>query len=235
MNAPLLRDPVGEVDAATFRAAFRRLAGGVAVVTVGAAPDRTGLTATSVSALSVEPPTLTVNINRVSSTWNRLACDGRFGVNFTSAAQRAVAERFSGFGGITGEARFEGAEWTTAVTGAPLLVGALAALDCEVEEAIDLYIPIFTFLFGEAQLRGKHSIVSLCRLHEEFYTGRTDMPLLFNRAMKEIYHELGHNFGLLHCENWECVMHASAGIEEVDIKGEFYCKKCMEQILTEQQ
>ncbi len=100
---------------------------------------------------------------------------------------------------------------------------------------VDLYIPIFTFLFGEAQLRGKHSIVSLCRLHEEFYTGRTDMPLLFNRAMKEIYHELGHNFGLLHCENWECVMHASAGIEEVDIKGEFYCKKCMEQILTEQQ
>ena len=100
---------------------------------------------------------------------------------------------------------------------------------------VDLYIPIFTFLFGEAQLRGKHSIVSLCRLHEEFYTGKTDVSLLFRRAMKEIYHELGHNFGLLHCDDWECVMHSSAGIEEVDIKGEFYCRKCMDQVLADEQ
>ncbi len=91
---------------------------------------------------------------------------------------------------------------------------------------VDIYIPIFTFLFGEAQLRGKHSIVSLCRLHEEFYTGKSDNKLLFRRAMKEIYHELGHNFGLLHCNNWECVMHSSSAIEEVDLKGDFYCKQC---------
>ncbi len=90
----------------------------------------------------------------------------------------------------------------------------------------DLYIPVFTYVFGEAQLNGKHSIVSLCRLHEEFYTGRTDTELLFERAVKEILHELGHNFGLLHCSSWECVMHASAEIEEVDIKGSIYCKDC---------
>jgi archaemetzincin len=90
----------------------------------------------------------------------------------------------------------------------------------------DLYIPVFTYVFGEAQLNGKHSIVSLCRLHEEFYTGRTDEELLFERAVKEILHELGHNFGLLHCSNWDCVMHASADIEEVDIKGKVYCRDC---------
>jgi archaemetzincin len=90
----------------------------------------------------------------------------------------------------------------------------------------DLYIPVFTYVFGEAQLNGKHSIVSLCRLHEEFYTGRTDDELLFERTIKEILHELGHNFGLLHCSNWECVMHASAEIEEVDIKGRVYCENC---------
>lgn len=95
---------------------------------------------------------------------------------------------------------------------------------------VDLYIPIFTFLYGEAQLRGKHAIVSLCRLHEEFYTGKTNTALFFSRAMKEIYHELGHNFGLLHCENWDCVMHSSAAIEEVDIKGSFYCSKCQREI-----
>lgn len=90
----------------------------------------------------------------------------------------------------------------------------------------DLYVPVFTFLFGEAQLNGKHSIVSLCRLHEEFYTGKSDNRLLMQRAMKEILHELGHNFGLHHCDNWDCVMHVSSGIEEVDLKGEYYCKSC---------
>jgi archaemetzincin len=91
----------------------------------------------------------------------------------------------------------------------------------------DLYIPVFTFIFGEAQLNGKHSIVSLCRLHEEFYTGQTDDELFLQRSIKEILHELGHNFGLLHCSNWDCVMHSSAIIEEVDIKGDKYCPQCM--------
>lgn len=90
----------------------------------------------------------------------------------------------------------------------------------------DLYIPVFTFVFGEAQLNGKHSIVSLCRLHEEFYTGQTNEELLFERALKEVLHELGHNFGLLHCSNWDCVMHASSIIEEVDVKGKVYCSEC---------
>jgi archaemetzincin len=97
----------------------------------------------------------------------------------------------------------------------------------------DIFIPIFTYVFGEAQLSGKHSIISLCRLHEEFYTGRTDDELLFRRTMKEILHELGHNFGLHHCKNWDCVMHSSKNVEEVDIKGEFYCKECMMNIRFE--
>ncbi len=95
---------------------------------------------------------------------------------------------------------------------------------------VDIYIPIFTFLFGEAQLNGKHSIVSLCRLHEEFYTGKTDNNLFYARTMKEVFHELGHNFGLLHCEEWDCVMHSSSAIEEVDIKGSYYCKNCLKDI-----
>ena len=90
----------------------------------------------------------------------------------------------------------------------------------------DLYVPALTFVFGEAQLNGKHSIVSLCRLHEEFYSGASNYKLLLERALKEILHELGHNFGLKHCLNWDCVMHASLSIEEVDIKGDKYCKNC---------
>ena len=97
---------------------------------------------------------------------------------------------------------------------------------------VDLYIPVLTFIFGEAQLNGKHSIVSVCRLHEEFYSERTNEFLLNKRTIKEILHELGHNFGLKHCINWDCVMHSSTSIEEVDIKGGSYCKVCAEKIKT---
>jgi archaemetzincin len=95
---------------------------------------------------------------------------------------------------------------------------------------IDLFVPVLTFVFGEAQLNGKHSLVSVCRLHEEFYSGISNDELLFQRTMKEILHELGHCFGLLHCIDWDCVMHSSQGIEEVDIKGNFYCKTCARSI-----
>lgn len=92
---------------------------------------------------------------------------------------------------------------------------------------VDIFVPALTFIFGEAQLSGKHSIVSACRLHEEFYTSVTNNILLLERIIKEILHELGHNFGLRHCIDWNCVMHASHGIEEVDIKGNSYCTNCI--------
>lgn len=95
---------------------------------------------------------------------------------------------------------------------------------------LDLYIPVLTFIFGEAQYKGKHSIVSVCRLHEEFYTGFTNDELLYLRTKKEVLHELGHNLGLLHCIDWDCVMHSSNSVEEVDIKGDFYCNHCVEEI-----
>ncbi|HPS64681.1 MAG TPA: archaemetzincin family Zn-dependent metalloprotease [Ignavibacteria bacterium] len=91
---------------------------------------------------------------------------------------------------------------------------------------LDLFVPVLTFVFGEAQLNGKHSVVSLCRLYEEFYSNKGNDNLFLNRAAKEILHELGHNFGLLHCIDWDCVMHSSNSIEEVDIKGDFYCRNC---------
>lgn len=94
----------------------------------------------------------------------------------------------------------------------------------------DIFVPALTFVFGEAQLNGKHSILSVCRLHEEFYSGISDEELLLERTIKEALHELGHNYGLRHCLDWDCVMHASHGIEEVDIKGNTYCRKCISKI-----
>ncbi len=119
-----------------FRRAMRELAGGVSVITVGEGEDRTGLTATSVTSLSTEPPTLLVCVNQSSSSWPMLSKYGRFGVNFLGSDHRHVADRFAGRGGVKGAARYENAVWETVETGAPILSDASAAIDCLVEETI---------------------------------------------------------------------------------------------------
>ena len=95
---------------------------------------------------------------------------------------------------------------------------------------VDIFVPVLTFIFGEAQLNGKHAILSVCRLHEEFYSGISNNNLLLERTIKEVLHELGHCHGLRHCINWDCVMHSSPGIEEVDIKGNTFCHNCISHI-----
>jgi flavin reductase (DIM6/NTAB) family NADH-FMN oxidoreductase RutF len=95
------------------------------------------MTVTSVSSLSVDPPTLIVSINRESSSWPLIKRYGCFGVNILNADQIDVAERFTGKGGLKGAERFAGAEWITLMSGVPLLVGALAAVDCEVEDVVE--------------------------------------------------------------------------------------------------
>ena len=138
MNCPVGSVKIDhQVSPDDFRRAMRQLAGGVSVITVGRGNDITGMTVTSVSSLSVEPPTLIVSINRESSSWPLLRQHGFFGVNILTADQLDIAERFTGKGGLKGADRFTGAQWAAGVSGVPLLVGALAAVDCEVEDIIE--------------------------------------------------------------------------------------------------
>ena len=125
------------VSSGNFRGAMRHLAGGVSVITAGRGKDVTGMTVTSVTSLSVDPPTLIVSINRESSSWPLIKRHGFFGVNILTADQIDVAERFTGKGGLKGAERFTGAQWFTAVSGVPLLAGALAAVDCAVEDIVE--------------------------------------------------------------------------------------------------
>jgi flavin reductase (DIM6/NTAB) family NADH-FMN oxidoreductase RutF len=122
---------------AAFRTALRHLAGGVAIITTGEGEQRTGMTATSLSALSAEPPTVMFGVNLTSSTYPILKRHGAFGVNFLNATQKEIADRFAGRNGEKGPARYAGADWTSGTSGAQLLLGALATLDCEVEEMIE--------------------------------------------------------------------------------------------------
>ena len=125
------------VSSADFRGAMRHLTGGVSVITAGRGKDITGMTVTSVSSFSVDPPTLIVSINRDASSFPLIRRHGAFGVNILAADQLDIAERFPGKGGLKGADRFAGARWVTAVSGVPLLVGALSAVDCEVEEIFE--------------------------------------------------------------------------------------------------
>jgi archaemetzincin len=91
---------------------------------------------------------------------------------------------------------------------------------------VDLFIPILTFVFGEAQLGGPAAIVSTHRLHNEFYGLVRDDRLLVQRLEKEVVHELGHTFGLYHCHQFECVMRSSTYVEEIDMKRVEPCTEC---------
>jgi len=91
---------------------------------------------------------------------------------------------------------------------------------------MDIYVPALTYIFGEAELNGEFAIVSLARLKPEFYMNPTDSEVFFKRILKEVLHEFGHNLGLYHCIDWDCVMHSSNNIDEVDLKGSDYCRNC---------
>ena len=90
----------------------------------------------------------------------------------------------------------------------------------------DLFIPILTFVFGLAHLGARPALVSVHRLHREFYGLPGDPELLLRRLEKEALHELGHTFGLRHCQDFACVMHYSNAVEEVDLKDARFCGTC---------
>jgi len=90
----------------------------------------------------------------------------------------------------------------------------------------DLFIPVLTFVFGEAQLSGPCAVVSTARLRPGPGGGPTSPPLLRARLAKECVHELGHTFGLAHCSFSGCVMSRSNTLAEVDVKAAGLCRDC---------
>ena len=97
--------------------------------------------------------------------------------------------------------------------------------------ACDLFVPVLTFVFGEAQLDGNCAVVSTARLHEEFYGMPARHDLLRERLVKEASHELGHTFGLRHCADWRCVMASSHAVERLDVKEADFCGACRKPVL----
>ena len=90
----------------------------------------------------------------------------------------------------------------------------------------DLFIPILTYVFGEAELGGTAAVVSYHRLENQRYGLPADRVLLAERLCKEALHELGHTLGLLHCPDQACVMRSSTSVDEIDLKGGKFCAEC---------
>ncbi len=90
----------------------------------------------------------------------------------------------------------------------------------------DLYIPVLTFVFGEAQLGGKGAVVSTARLRLDVNGIPTSLRLFRARLLKECVHELGHAFGLIHCPFSRCVMSRSNTVLDVDRKTDDLCRDC---------
>lgn len=121
----------------TFKNAMRRLAGGVVVITAGRGEDISGMTVTSFSSLSAEPPAVVVSINRQSSSWPLIQRYCSFAANILGGDQIGIARQFTSQSGLNGPDRFHGAPWIVGETGTPLLADAPATFDCRLEGTID--------------------------------------------------------------------------------------------------
>ena len=97
--------------------------------------------------------------------------------------------------------------------------------------SVDLFIPILTYIFGQAFLDGRTGIASLYRLSNERYGMKKDNTVLLDRFRKEVIHELGHTFGLLHCHIQTCVMRSSTYVEDIDQKSHNLCINCKTEVL----
>jgi archaemetzincin len=92
--------------------------------------------------------------------------------------------------------------------------------------AVDLYIPILTYVFGEAQMGGPCAVISAHRLRQEFYGLPPNPDLFRQRVIKEAVHELGHTVNLTHCGDYRCAMAPSHAVEWIDLKESTLCTAC---------
>jgi flavin reductase (DIM6/NTAB) family NADH-FMN oxidoreductase RutF len=125
-------------DDAGFKNAMRLLAGGVTIVATSLDGEKTGLTATAVCSLALSPPRVLACVNRGGRTYELLSKSRIMSVNLLAEGHEELAHRFAAKRASRTEDRFVNSEWRTAVTGAPLFAGALAALDCRVTEIMPL-------------------------------------------------------------------------------------------------
>lgn len=125
------------ISADTFKLSMRLLAGGVCIVACSHDGERLGLTVTTVCSLTLDPPTLVVCVNRSAGAHDTIQATKRVSVNFLASDHVGLAELFSS-SAVKGAERFDAARWTDMASGSPAVIGALAALDCEIVKELSV-------------------------------------------------------------------------------------------------
>ncbi|MDX3106698.1 flavin reductase family protein [Nonomuraea angiospora] len=131
----------GLADKEALRDVLGRFTTGVAVVTTMTSRGPIGMTVNSFASVSLDPPLVLFSVSRTSQLCPHLTEADLFAINILSAAQAQVSQQFA----KPGFNRFGELEWRRGVTGAPLLPGVLALLECrvsEVHEGGDHYITV---------------------------------------------------------------------------------------------
>jgi flavin reductase (DIM6/NTAB) family NADH-FMN oxidoreductase RutF len=129
IEPPGFAGPPKSIDEARFRQVLGHFATGVTVVTCMAGDRPVGLAVNSFTSVSLDPPLVAFCVSTTSTTWPRLRAIGAFCVNILAEDQEALCRTFAGHG----HDRFLGVGWRPASSGAPILNGTLAWVDCTVE------------------------------------------------------------------------------------------------------
>lgn len=127
--------PAAQVTGEAFKAALSRWASGVAIVTARAGDRVHGMTVSAFASVSLEPPLVLVCADKSSNTLGLIEEGGCFAANVLGRGQEALSNRFASK--EDEERRFEGVAWEEGSTGAPLLPGAVASIDCRVVASHD--------------------------------------------------------------------------------------------------
>jgi archaemetzincin len=98
--------------------------------------------------------------------------------------------------------------------------------------AVDIFVPIFSYVFGEARLGGASALVSIYHLSDDLgkNASKTTAAELYLRAVKVALHELGHLFSMPHCEDHRCLMHYADSLEAIDGTPLQFCRYCRAEI-----
>jgi flavin reductase (DIM6/NTAB) family NADH-FMN oxidoreductase RutF len=123
------------VERQQFKAALRRWASGVTIITTCAGGRTVGMTASAFTSVSLDPPLVLVCIEKKAHTLPLIEASGVFAVNVLAEDQHELSNRFATDGNEA--VRFDGLECRTGSTGAPLLADTVAVLDCRVVDAHD--------------------------------------------------------------------------------------------------
>lgn len=132
-EATTLRDGGATVDPAAFRHVLGHFASGVTIITSMDGETPVGFACQSFSSLSLDPALVTFFVARTSTSWPRMEPAGRFAVNVLADDQEQLCRQFA----VSGADKFAGVDWKTAVTGAPILDGTLAWIDCTLDRIVD--------------------------------------------------------------------------------------------------